>query len=68
MAKGVRKNITIPGLLDPTVKRRCGEFGDGGFSPYAVELVCYDLRADAHHTITESVFAMQTNCGSGSGG
>ena len=52
MPRGVRKNITIPGLLAPTVKRRCAEFGDGGFSPYAVELVCYDLRADAQHAIT----------------
>jgi len=52
MPRGVRKNITIPGLLAPTVKRRCAEFGDGGFAPYAVELVCYDLRADAQHAIT----------------
>ena len=37
MPRGVRKNITIPGLLAPTVKQRCGEFGDGGFAPYAVD-------------------------------
>ena len=52
MPKGVRKSITIPGLLAPTVKQRCTEFGEGGFAPYAVELVCYDLRSDAHHSIT----------------
>jgi len=52
MPRGVRKNITIPGLLAPTVKQRCAEFGDGAFAPYAVELVCYDLRANAKHTIT----------------
>lgn len=52
MPRGVRKNITIPGLLAPTVKQRCAEFGEGGFAPYAVELVCYDLRADAKHAIT----------------
>jgi len=52
MPRGVRKNITIPGLLAPTIKQRCGEFGDGGFAPYAVELVCYDLRAAANHSIT----------------
>ncbi len=34
------------------MKQRCAEFGDGGFAPYVVELACYDLRADAHHTIT----------------
>ena len=52
MARGIRKSITIPGLLAPTVKQRCAEFGYEIFTPYAVELVCYDLRSDAKHTIT----------------
>jgi hypothetical protein len=52
MARGVRKSITIPGLLAATVRKRCREFGDGAFAPYAVELVCYDLRTDAQHTVT----------------
>lgn len=52
MSKGVRKSITIPGLLAGTVQQRCGEFGAGAFAPYVVELVCYDLRASAHHAIT----------------
>lgn len=52
MARGVRKSITIPGLLAPAVKVRCSEFGHAIFTPYAVELVCYDLRSDAKHTIT----------------
>ncbi len=52
MSKGVRKNITIPGLLAATVKQRCREFGHGTFPPYAVELVCYDLQSSAKHTIT----------------
>jgi hypothetical protein len=52
MAKGVRKSITIPGVLAPAVKLRCAEFGHAIFTPYAVELVCYDLRSDAKHTIT----------------
>jgi hypothetical protein len=52
MSKGVRKNISIPGSLAPTVKRRSAEFGDAGFAPYVVELVCYDLRASANHVIT----------------
>ena len=52
MAKGVRKSITIPGLLAPAVKQRCAEFGHSIFTPYAVELVCYDLRSDARHAIT----------------
>ena len=52
MPKGIRKSITIPGLLAPTVKQRCAEFGHSIFTPYAVELVCYDLRSDAKHSIT----------------
>jgi hypothetical protein len=52
MPKGVRKSITIPGLLAATVKQRCREFGHVIFTPYAVELVCYDLRSDAKHSIT----------------
>jgi hypothetical protein len=48
----VRKSITIPGLLAATVKQRCREFGHAIFTPYAVELVCYDLRSDAKHSIT----------------
>ncbi len=52
MPKGIRKSLTIPGLLTPTVKRRCRELGYAIFPPYAVELVCYDLRSDAKHTIT----------------
>jgi hypothetical protein len=52
MARGIRKSITIPGLLAPAVKLRCVEFGHAIFTPYAVELVCYDLRSDARHTIT----------------
>src|SRR5574338_635279 len=52
MPKGVRKSITIPGLLAPTVKQRCAEFGHAIFTPYAVELVCYDLRSNAKHSIT----------------
>lgn len=52
MSKGVRKSITIPGLLAPAVKSRRAELGYDIFAPYAVELVCYDLRSDAEHTIT----------------
>ncbi len=52
MPKGIRKSITLPGLLAPTVKRRWRELGYPIFPPYAVELVCYDLRSDAKHTIT----------------
>ena len=52
MQRGVRKSITIPGSLASAVKQRCREFGYASFTPYAVELVCYDLRSDAKHAIT----------------
>jgi len=34
------------------MKKRCAELGYSIFTPYAVELVCYDLRSDAKHEIT----------------
>jgi hypothetical protein len=55
MGRGIRKNITIPGLLGSPVKQRCAELGYSIFTPYAVELVCYDLRSDANHEITLAV-------------
>ena len=55
MGRGIRKSITIPGLLTSTVKQRCAELGYIIFTPYAVELVCYDLRSDANHEITLAI-------------
>jgi hypothetical protein len=55
MARAIRKSITIPGLLASTVKKRCAELGYSIFTPYAVELVCYDLRSDANHEITLAI-------------
>ena len=55
MGKGIRKSITLPGLLTSTVKQRCAELGYSIFTPYAVELVCYDLRSDANHEITLAI-------------
>ena len=52
MKRGVRKSITIPGLLAGTVERRCAEFGYLSFTPYAVELVCFDLRMGSRHAVT----------------
>jgi hypothetical protein len=55
MQRGVRKSITIPGSLALTVKQRCREFGYASFTPYVVELVCYDLRSNAKHATTLAV-------------
>jgi hypothetical protein len=56
MAKGVRKNITIPGLLAPTLRLRSTEMGFRNLSPFISDLVLYDLQSGAEHTITLAVF------------
>ena len=38
MAKGIRKNISVPGLLAPALRFRTLEFGHRTVSPLAVEL------------------------------
>jgi hypothetical protein len=55
MPRGVRKSITLPGLLLPAVKQRYAEFGHSILTPYAVELACYDLRSDSKHEITAAI-------------
>ena len=50
--RGVRKSVTIPGLLAGTVARRCKELGYSSFTPYAVDLVCFDLRMASRHEVT----------------
>jgi hypothetical protein len=52
MKPGVRKSITIPGLLARTVEKRRRELSCANFTPYAVELVCYDLRMGSKHEVT----------------
>jgi hypothetical protein len=51
MERGVRKSVTIPGLLAGAVGRRCKELGYS-FAPYAVDLVCFDLRMASKHSVT----------------
>lgn len=55
MKRGVRKSVTIPGLLTGTVARRCKELGYSNFTPYAVDLVCFDLRMASRHEVTLSL-------------
>jgi hypothetical protein len=52
MIRGIRKNVTIPGLLAATVEKRCKEFGYSSFTPYAADLVCFDLRMNSKHEVT----------------
>jgi hypothetical protein len=53
--RGIRKNISIPGLLSPALLLRTQEFGHRTLSPFAVDLVCYDLRSNAIHAITLAI-------------
>ena len=55
MLKGIRKNITVPGLLAPALRLRFHEFGFRTLSPFAVDLVSYDLQGGAKHTITLAI-------------
>jgi hypothetical protein len=55
MGKGIRKNITVPGLLAPALRLRFHEFGFRTLSPFAVDLVSYDLQSGAKHTITVAI-------------
>ena len=57
MSKGIRKNITIPGLLAPSLRQRAEEFGFRTLSPYVFDLVSYDLQSCALHTITIAISA-----------
>jgi hypothetical protein len=57
MPKGIRKNITIPGLLAPSLHQRAEEFGFRTLSPYVFDLVSFDLQSCAPHTITIAIAA-----------
>jgi hypothetical protein len=55
MSKGIRKNITIPGLLATALRLRAKEFGLRTLSPFVFDLVSYDLKSGAPHTITIAI-------------
>jgi hypothetical protein len=50
--KNRRVHLSIPGVLASILPTRWAEFHYTCFSPYAVELVCFDLRKRREHTIT----------------
>jgi hypothetical protein len=47
-----QRRVSIPGLLTELVQRRCAEFRYPAFSPFCLELVCFDLRLRVPHEIT----------------
>jgi hypothetical protein len=50
--KSWRMRVAVPGLLGTVIKTRREEFCYKTFSPYAVELVCFDLRIRREHIVT----------------
>lgn len=55
MPKGVRKNITVPGLLAPSIKVRAKELHFRTLTPFVVDLVTYDLQGGSPHPITVAI-------------
>jgi hypothetical protein len=49
-----RRNASLPGILEETVELRLAEFSYEAFSPYALELICFDLRKRREHVITRA--------------
>ena len=49
----VRRNVALPGMLQETIESRMAEFGYDAFSPFAIELICFDLRKRRYHLITQ---------------
>ena len=55
----VRRHVTLPGVLAEVVRLRWQEFRYPGFSPFALEMICFDLRKRREHLIT-ATFASDT--------
>ena len=51
-SKSWRVHVAIPGVLATAIETRRREFTYKNFSPFAVELVCFDLRVRRQHLVT----------------
>ena len=58
--KSLRRRVTIPGVLADVMRDRWEKFRYPGFSPFALELVCFDLRLRVPHEVTAR-FAQESN-------
>ena len=50
--KNRRRHIGYPGILEDATRLRFAEFRYPSFPPYALELICFDLRRRCQHWIT----------------
>ena len=51
--RSVKCNITLSGTLAPVIPIRYGEFFYRSFSPFGLELICFDMRINTPHLVTE---------------
>jgi hypothetical protein len=51
-AKSSRSRVILPGILTEIVRQRWKEFRYPGFSPFGLELICFDLRLRVPHEVT----------------
>ena len=56
-AKHLQRRVSIPGILGDILRQRLEEFRYRAFSPFALEIVCFDLRIRREHEL--SVFFAQ---------
>src|SRR6478736_438875 len=60
--KSWHARLTIPGVIAEVLPQRWTEFHYRSFSPFAIELVCFDLRRRREHELT-ILFARETDSG-----
>jgi hypothetical protein len=51
-AKNHLRRVSIPGVLAAVARQRSLEFRYPGFSPFALEMICFDLRKRVPHDVT----------------
>ena len=52
-SKNHRRHVVYPGVLAESARLRWTEFRYPSFPPYALELICFDLRRRSRHWITQ---------------
>jgi hypothetical protein len=57
-AKELHRRASVPGILGDILRQRWEEFRYPGFSPFALEIVCFDLRIRREHELS-LIFARQ---------
>src|SRR6476469_2715531 len=48
----IRHRVTLPGVLREVLRLRWQEFRYPSFAPFALEMICFDLRKRREHLVT----------------